>query len=109
MTDDWFNYSDPYSPTTPDYWLDHHPKTYEQYKRQRWIQKNIPILGPLYESYMQGKSNEEYIDQTMENSNIDWNDIVNPYHSSLLNGNNTAVNYVSAAATVSSNIKRLYR
>lgn len=109
MTDDWFNYSDPYSPTSADYWLDHHPRTYEQWKRQQWIRENIPLFGQLYGSYLDNKANVEYIEQTMQNNDIDWSEISNPYHSSLLNQAKNGPNYVGAGISVSRNISRLYK
>lgn len=109
MTDDWFNFSDPYSPTTADYWLDHHPKTYEQWQRQQWIRNNIPYLGQLYGSYLDNKANMEYIEATMQANDISWSEIENPYHSSLLNQGKNGPNYVGGALQVSRNIHRLYK
>lgn len=107
MTDDWFNYSDRYSPTTHDYWFDIHPRTETQYRRQQFI-SGIPIIGSWYGNYMRQKSDAELQKENMERLGITWSEIKRPWSAGMTSANVNA-SYSSGANIVSSNIKRLYR
>lgn len=107
MTDDWFNYSDSYSPTTWDYWADNHPKTKTQYDRQQFL-KRIPFIGGYYKDWLESKDLAEKNQKLMDMYNIDFGDIDYPHSSGLVNNDPNRV-VASAAWSFSQNMKRLYR
>lgn len=107
MTDDWFNYSDRYSPSTWDYWFDIHPRSETQYRRQQAI-AGIPIIGDWYSQHMRAKSDAELQKENMERLGIHFDDIKRPWSASLMSPNVNA-SYVRGADIVSKNLNRLYK
>lgn len=106
MTDDWFNFSDPYSPTTWNYWADNHPKSKTQYDRQQFI-KRIPIIGSFYSDWLTSKDSAEKNQKLMDLYGLDFGDIDYPHSSALLNSDpNRAV--ANATWQFSKNLTRLY-
>lgn len=105
-TDDWFNFRDPYSPTTADYWLDIHPKSETQFRRQQFI-KGLWVIGSWYSDYLTQKSNEELNARNMELYNVTFDDIEYPHVAGLTSDN--VMSSYSRGIEFSKNLFRLYR